>query len=218
MKRNRSIEESDPAGKRAPSGAAVMQLSVTDALTRALFAEWAERGYGALSLEAVAKRAGVGKAALYRRWPSKFAFVSDRIETVGINMARDRDTGSLRGDIRAVLGDLRLILRHPLVRRILPDLYAEMQRSPDLATAIRGRVRAERRAVGTAILVRATGRGELPNDPNTELFNDALAAILYWRLIVTGQRLSTQDLDDLTDFIAQGLGVRHSRRDAARSD
>lgn len=205
MKRKRSAEGTDSADKRAPSGAAVMQPAVTDALTRALFAEWAERGYGALSLEAVAKRAGVGKAALYRRWPSKFAFVSDRIEMVGIGMARDRDMGSLRCDIRALLGDLRRTLRHPLVRRILPDLYAEVQRSPDLAAAIRGRVRLERRAVGTAILTRAVVRGEVAATVQTDLFNDAVAAILYWRMIVTGQRVVSRDLDVLADFIVGAL-------------
>jgi AcrR family transcriptional regulator len=52
-----------------PYGAAVMRPSVTEALTKALFEEWARTGYGALSLETVAKRARVGKAALYGRWP-----------------------------------------------------------------------------------------------------------------------------------------------------
>lgn len=205
VERNRSDENSNQAGKRSPSGAAVMQRSVTDALTRALFAEWAERGYGALSLEAVAKRAGVGKAALYRRWPSKFSFVSDRIESVGLTMAQDRNTGSLHGDIRAVLGDLRRTLRHPLVRRILPDLHAELQRSPELASAIRGRLQKERRSVGTVLVARAVQRGELTATVEVDLFNDAVAAILYWRIIVTGQRVSSRHLDDLTDFIAAGL-------------
>ena len=182
----------------------------------AAVAEWAERGYGALSLEAVAKRAGVGKAALYRRWPSKFALVGDSVETVGLNMARDRDTGSLRGDIRAVLGDLRRTLRHPLVRRILPDLHAEMQRTPELATAIRGRLQKERRAVGTAIVARAMQRGEIFGAVDVDIFNDAVAAILYWRIIVTGQRVSSRNLDDLTDFIAAGLRCQGSCDGLAR--
>lgn len=205
MKRNRSVEKNPQTEKRAPSGRAVMQPSVTNALTRALFVEWADRGYGALSLEAVAKRAGVGKAALYRRWPSKFSFVSDRIETVGLHMARDRDTGTLKGDIRAVLGDLRRTLRHPLVRRILPDIHAELQRSPELAAAIRGRLQQERRSVGTAVVIRAIRRGELPETADVDLFNDAIAAVLYWRIIVTGQQVSSQHLDDLAGFIAAGL-------------
>src|SRR5258707_518226 len=53
------------------SGGPVLQTEVTDAITNAFFEELAEVGYGRLSIDAVARRAGVGKAAIYRRWKSK---------------------------------------------------------------------------------------------------------------------------------------------------
>jgi AcrR family transcriptional regulator len=57
--------------RRTPTGAAVLQPEITKAITGAVFDELADQGYARLSMEAVAKRAGVGKSALYRRWPSK---------------------------------------------------------------------------------------------------------------------------------------------------
>lgn len=182
-----------------------MQPSVTDALTRALFEEWARVGYGALSLEAVAKRAGVGKAALYRRWPSKLAMVSDRLEGVGVELTQVPDTGSLLGDVRGFLRSVRRLLRHPLVRRILPDLHAEMNRSPELAQAVRGRLQVERRERGALMFERAMRRGELPCGLDLDMANDVVG-LLYWRMIVTGERADTAYIEQLARFIVAALG------------
>ena len=199
MERKRS--DRTARARRAPSGAALPRASVTDALTRALFVEWAERGYGALSLERVAARAGVGKAALYRRWPSKLAMITERLETLGIELAVDPDTGSMQGDVRALLEQLRRVLRHPLIGRILPDLHAEMLRSPELAAAVRGRLQGERRRRGENVLRRAVERGEISPDIDVELINDALAGMIYWRMIVTARRADARYLDGLASAI-----------------
>ncbi len=62
-------------GRRAPSGAALLQDDVTAAVRAAVFDELAALGYGRMSIEGVARRAKVGKPAIYRRWPSKQAMV-----------------------------------------------------------------------------------------------------------------------------------------------
>ncbi|WP_299409897.1 TetR/AcrR family transcriptional regulator [uncultured Roseobacter sp.] len=209
MERNRSDEKStaEPSA-RVPSGAAVMRTSVTDALTRAFFEEWARTGIGALSLERVAKRAGVGKAALYRRWPSKHEMAIELISAVGLNLTPIPDTGSLLEDLRLTLLSLRRVLRHPLIKRILPDLHAEMARTSVLSTEIRTTLQFERRARGAMIVERAIARGELPKNVDADLANDALASILYWRIIVTGGRVHREDLDRIARFIAVGLGAQ----------
>lgn len=206
MERNRSDE--DPAAKRSPSGAAVMRASVTDALTRAFFEEWAETGLGALSLERVAKRAGVGKAALYRRWSSKQEMAIELIKSVGLTMTPIPDSGSLQEDLRQILLSLRRTLRHPLIRRILPDLHAEMARTSDLSAEIRSTLQQERRERGKVIVDRAVARGELPAGADRELANDALASILYWRIIVTGARVTREDIYRIARFIEAGLKVQ----------
>ncbi|MEO3386298.1 TetR/AcrR family transcriptional regulator [Mesorhizobium sp. CAU 1741] len=178
---------------------------MTDALTRALFEEWAEFGYVGISLERVAQRAGVGKAALYRRWPSKLAMVIERLEVVGIDLAPLIDTGTLAGDIRTMLLQIRRILRHRLVRRILPDLHAEMQRNPALANDIRGRLQRERRRRAATVLERAIARGELPATVDTKLFSDAAGGLLYWRMIITRETADRSYIEGLVRFIIAGL-------------
>jgi AcrR family transcriptional regulator len=200
MMRKRSNQKSEPR-KRIATGAAVMQPRVTDALTRALFIEWARVGYAALSLEAVAKRAGVGKAALYRRWPSKLAIVTDRLETVGVDITGTQDTGSLEGDLRAFLFSLRDLLRHRLVRQILADLHAEMTRNSQLADRVRNRLQKERRSRGSAILQKAIARNEIAAGTHEELFNDVGAAALYWRMVITGGTADDHYVEALVQMI-----------------
>lgn len=205
MIRKRSDQKNDDKPRRLPSGAALMQPAVTDALTRALFEEWAEVGYVGISLERVAQRAGVGKAALYRRWPSKLAMVADRLEVVAIDLAPLIDTGTLAGDIRALLLQVRRVLRHRLVRRILPDLHAEMQRNAALADNVRGRLQIERRRRAGIVVERAIARGDLPATVDTEFFNDAVGGLLYWRMIITRGPADRNYIDGLVDFVMAGL-------------
>lgn len=198
MERNRSD------GKRRPTGAAVRQPAVTAALRRALFEEWAASGYRALSLERVAGRAGVGKAALYRRWPSKAAMTADALAGVGLTITEVPDTGTLVDDVRALLSSFRRVLRHPLARRILPDLHAERGRSDEL-DAVLAPFTAARRARGTAVVERAVARGELAKDVDLELALDLLAAPIYWRMIVTRGTADLAYLDRSARAVAAGL-------------
>jgi AcrR family transcriptional regulator len=183
MERNRS----DDLFIRRLSGAAVQRASVTDALVRTFFDEWAEAGYAGISLERVAKRAWVGKAALYRRWSSKLEMASDLLTRVGLRITETGDMGSLEADIEAILLAIRRVLRHRTIRRILADLHAEIGREPELADAIRPMQQA-RRARAHALIGRAIARGELQTSVDRETIADLLAAPLYWRLVVVGGR------------------------------
>src|SRR5690606_21576482 len=107
----------DRKKRRKPSGAAVIRPELTVALQKALFEEWAQYGYAAVSLERVAARAGAGKAAIYRRWPSKLEFVCAAIQSVGITLSDFTDHGSLSADIRAFLRATRVAFRHPVIRK-----------------------------------------------------------------------------------------------------
>lgn len=179
--------------------------ALTAALTRALFEEWARTGYAALSLEAVARRAGTTRATLMRRWPSKAAMVVERVESLGIDLVMAPDTGTLQGDLRAVLQALRRLLRHPLVRRILPDLHAELQRSPALASALSERLRTVARMRSATLAHRAAARGELGAAIDIDLVTDSLCGILYWRLVASGGRADHAYLDRLAAFLAAAM-------------
>lgn len=179
----------DVRKSRMPSGAAVLRSDLTDALFRALFEEWAATGYAAISLERVAVRAGAGKAAIYRRWPSKRDFASEALETVGLGLSAFPDHGSLLGDISAFLVATRRTLRHRLARRILPDLFAERMRSGDLAPVLE-RLTAARRQRGMELLDRAIARGDLREELDRELALDLIPSALYWRLVNLGKPIT----------------------------
>ncbi len=190
---------------KTAAGAALLHSDVTAAITQAVFREWARTGYAALSMEAVAKRAGVGKAAIYRRWPSKLPMVADLLARVGAPLAEVPDTGSLPGDVREFLLRTARLLRRPLVRRILPDLHAEMSRTPELAALIRSGIQAERRDRGCQLLQRAIGRGELRRELDMELALDLLGAPLHWRMIVIGLPAGPGYIGALTAMTMAGL-------------
>jgi len=202
MERNRSDDKSDAA--RSPSGAAVMRAEVTEALTRAFFNEWARTGYSGLSLERVARSAGVGKAALYRRWPEKAVMASDLLSRVGLTITDVREQGSLEDDLKAALFAIRRVLRHRLVKRILMDLHAEIERTPALERAIRPFQRARRERIDT-LIDRAIERGEVASSIDRETAADLVAAPLYWRLAVLGGRSDRAHVERLARMIASAL-------------
>lgn len=191
--------------RRTPTGAAVLQPEITTAITEAVLDELAERGYARLSMESVAKRAGVGKSALYRRWASKQEMALSVIAEFSVAQAEMPDTGSLSDDIRQSLEAIAQWLSHPKFSRILPDLVAEMGRNPELSDVVEGMIGQPRRERGVVILKHAIERGEL--DPNTdlELALDLLAAPIYWRLLVRDGRVEAGYLDRLTVMLCRAL-------------
>ncbi len=201
MRRNRSDEKT----RRAPSGAAVPRAELTEALYRAFFEEWADRGFGALSLERVAARAGAGKAAIYRRFSSRLAFAEAAISTLGLRMALPEVEGAtLQEDILDLLRQTRVVLRHPMVRRILPDLHAEAARSTEMR-AINDRVAQARRERAEVLLDRWVRRGELPESLDRDLALDLLVAPLYWRMVVRGVTPTSAELEAQSRAIMAGL-------------
>lgn len=189
------------------SGAAVKRPQITDALTQTFFEEWARVGYSALSLDAVARKAGVGKAALYRRWRSKADMAADLVKQLSATaiLASDPgDQGSLEADLYVALLAVRRILRHPLVRRILPDLYTAIPREPALASAMRPGEMAREKKV-KALIDRAVARGELPADIDRRMATDLLIGPLYWRIVVLGERCDRKRLKTLARMTAAAI-------------
>ncbi|MDI5978999.1 TetR/AcrR family transcriptional regulator [Amycolatopsis magusensis] len=197
------------SSRRTPTGAAVLQSRITSAITEAVWDELAAHGYGRLSMEAVAKRAGVGKSALYRRWPSKQDMVIAVLSEFSVPRAEVMDTGSLRGDLLATVHALRDWFTHPRFSAVLSDLTAEAGRNAALAAAIQETIGGPRREHGAAMLRRAIARGELPDDLNIELALDFVPGPLYWRLNVRKMALDPGYSEELVDFLLRGLGYVH---------
>ena len=201
--RNRSVATE---GASRLSVAAVKRPQITDALARTFFEEWARVGYSALSLDAVARKAGVGKAALYRRWRSKPDMAADLVRQLSaqVVLVDPGDRGSLEADVLAALQLTRRILRHPLVRRILPDLYTALPREPALAAAMRpGEMVREKKV--EALVDRAIARGELAAEIDRRAATDLLIGPLYWSLVVIGDRCDAARLKTLARMTAAAI-------------
>jgi AcrR family transcriptional regulator len=197
-----------PAHRRTPAGAAVLREDLTDAIREAVLEELAEHGYGRMSIEGVARRAGVGKTTIYRRWDSKLQMVIDVVSAVAAQGLLLPDTGSLRSDLRAMLGVASMALRHPLASQIIPDLLAEAARNPDIAVTLEAALRDTQIGFTAMVLERAVNRGELPDNADGQLALDLAIGPLYWRLAVVRNKLPKGYLDDLATRVAAALTAR----------
>ncbi|ORW54933.1 TetR/AcrR family transcriptional regulator [Mycolicibacterium peregrinum] len=186
---------------RRTSGGPVLLDDVTAAIESAFFEELAAVGYGRLSVDAVAKRAGVGKAAIYRRWKSKQDLAADLVTKVAVAAIDVPDTGTLRGDIRAYLENGRAALTHRLARTIIPDLLAEVARDPDYGATMAPRIREPRRLKAAQLFERARVRGEIADDADIDVALDIIGGALYWRQSVMQVNADDNYLDRLTEAI-----------------
>lgn len=177
------------SGGRPAAGAAVLRTDITEALQDALLEELATVGYGRLSIEGVARRAGVAKTAVYRRWRSKLEMVLEMVSAVVSRRLAPVDTGSLAGDLQSTFDLVTLALRHPLAQQILPDLLAETSRNAELGAVLRGAIRQTQSDLVRPILNRAVARGELPEPVDPETAAAVIAGPVYWHLAVAGTPL-----------------------------
>ncbi|MEU5213334.1 TetR/AcrR family transcriptional regulator [Streptomyces sp. NPDC020742] len=196
------------AGRRAPAGAAVLREDKTAAIRAAVFEELAAVGFARMSIEGIARRAGVGKTAVYRRWRSKLHLVLDVVSAVALAGLPSPDTGSLRGDVRMLLEVASRALRHPMASQILPDLLAEAARSPELAGALRTALHDSQQGVAAAMVARAVERGEVPAGVDGALALDLLTGPLYWRLVAVRDDLPDGYLDALARSVVTALGAK----------
>ncbi|MDH6221271.1 AcrR family transcriptional regulator [Streptomyces pseudovenezuelae] len=170
--------------RRTPAGAAVLRPDVTEAIRAAVFEELAAVGYARMSIEGIARRAGVGKTAVYRRWRSKLHLVLDVVSALAVQGLPVPDTGSLEGDLRLLYEFTSRALRHPVASQIIPDLQAEAARNPEIAEAMQKALREGQEGVASKIVVAAAQRGEVNGDLDEDLALDLISGPLYWRSVV----------------------------------
>lgn len=168
----------------------------------------------ALSMEAVAARAGVGKAAIYRRWPHKDALVLDAVAAV------KEPLPALPGE--SVRDDLVLLVRAAGKARdgragqILPCLIPELQRPGRLRSLYLDMIE-ERRDVTRGVLRRGIATGELRPDTDVELAVVLLAAPVTMALLGSVPRLDRRRLAERT-VAAVLSGIEAPARPATISD
>ena len=157
---------------------------VVGAVMEATLEEVASRGYGALSIEAVAARAGVAKTTIYRRWPTRAELTRHALSAELAARPPVADTGHLLDDLTASTLENVKRLATPRGLALVRVVYAEGG-DPELAELIRAfRVEARRGAqtrIGAAI-----ERGEVPREIDVAYLLDTLAAVVHHRVVLIG--------------------------------
>jgi AcrR family transcriptional regulator len=180
------------------AGAAIMDAAV---------AVLADKGPGGFTVDAVAARAGCGKATIYRRWPSRAALLLDTAHHMGLEPG-DIDTGSLRGDLIALLTELGTKMRDTASGRILPGVIAEASVQPEMRAVLAAFID-DRRERPRALLARAVERGELPAGADVELLLDLLGGTVIYRELIACRPTDRAYNTRLVDQVLSGMSGAH---------
>lgn len=164
-----------------------------------------EEGFAGTSVEAVAERAGVGKATIYRRWPTREGLLLAAGGEMG-PCPRDPDCGNLRDDLIELIGGLVSMVTRTPVGALLPATVDEAARNPEMRTRLDAFI-AERRMPVRAALARAADRGELRPWIDHELVVDLLAGPVFTRVLLTGTPLEKDMAEHIVDAILQGVAM-----------
>ncbi|WP_371648757.1 MULTISPECIES: TetR-like C-terminal domain-containing protein [unclassified Streptomyces] len=143
-------------------------------------------GYAGLTMDAIAAKAGIGKAAIYRRHTSRGELVFS-VLVHGRKSQPLPDTGTLTGDLTALANLILGIFSDPVTAAATPGLLADLQQQPDIAARFQETFIAEERAQITALLERAHQRGELPTPADPVLVHAAVLGTAYAWLFLLAQ-------------------------------
>jgi AcrR family transcriptional regulator len=162
-------------------------------------------GTAQVSMDAVAERAGVSKATIYRWWPSKERLALDALLEWAASGSAPRDTGSLRSDLLALVRPwVREIRRRPFAR-VIAALVTEAQSDPAFATDYRRHFVEQRRAPMRAAFERAIARGEAPDDLDVEVALDLIYGPVYHRLLHGHAPLTDRFATSVIDLALAGI-------------
>ena len=164
-----------------------------------------DEGTAHVSMDTVAERAGVSKATIYRWWPSKERLALDALLEWAATGSSPRDTGSLRGDLLALVRPwVREIRRRPFAR-VIGALLTEAQSDPAFAEDYRRHFVEQRRAPMRAAFERAIARGEAPADLDVEVALDLIYGPVYHRLLHGHAPLTDRFAASVIDLALAGI-------------
>jgi len=180
------------------------RLAILDAAGELLLAN----GLEAVSMDAVAERAGVSKATIYRWWPTKQTLA---LEALYYEWDTTRsvppDTGSLRGDLLSLLRPWVRRVRERPYGRVVASLVTEVHTDAQFAREYQARFVEPRRAPARCVLVRAIERGELPPGSDVELALDLIYGPIFHRLLHVHAPLTDRFVQSVVDTVLAGLGA-----------
>ena len=164
---------------------------VRESILAASLSELIESGYTALSVEAVASRAGVNKTTIYRRWPTLDDLLVDALMDWSHDALPAMDTGSIETDLLALGGQLADVLNAGVGRQVVALVLTAGLRSDHLREATRRYF--DHQAVRAIPTVnQAIDRGELPANTDANALLTTFRAPLFYRLVTTGDPIDEE--------------------------
>lgn len=172
-----------------------------------------EGGFAGFHLEHVAARAGVGKAAIYRRWPSREALARELLSELASPHIHVADTGNTREEmLAAALNPMRAVTETdfgPIIRALL----SQIAMNPTIGDPFRATVVQGRRAEVAAVIARGVERGDLRPDADADLATELLVGPVYFRLIFGGT-LDRDFAERVVDSVIRGFAARGAQAGA----
>lgn len=165
-----------------------------------------EMGYADLTVDAIAKRAGTSKPAIYRRWPSKAHLVHEAVYPMG-EATELPDTGSLAGDVRAMVRRSADFLATPSARAGLTGLVGELAADPTLHAKLLERFSDVVSRGLTERLDAAVARGEARPDATADDLLEAVAGITFFALLTHGATLDDAWVERTATLITRGIST-----------
>jgi AcrR family transcriptional regulator len=166
-----------------------------------------EHGFDGLTMEGVASEAGVGKATIYRRWPSKTDLVFDAVRSLK-PMIDHPDHGDVRSDLVDLVQGAASWGGDGEYSQVLAALMSEMRHNSELAVVYREQFLAPRRVESAAIIRRGIERGELRADIDVDLVLDMLIGTVVYRNLITGGDLTPGAVERAVDQVLDGVAAR----------
>jgi AcrR family transcriptional regulator len=176
---------------------------VRESVLRAVLDTLAEGGFDAMTMNTVARRAGVHATSVQRRWGTREKLVLDAMLSYSGAQLHVPDTGSLRGDLTSFAEALAQYLELPL-GRMLAGTMAVVDDDPDLAAA-RAEFWATRFDAVGMIVERAVERGELVAGTDPVLLLEMLTAPLHFRALLTREPIDAERIDRIVDVVVRGF-------------
>jgi AcrR family transcriptional regulator len=204
-----------PAPNRAPRGrprSDRAHRAILDAARELLIGE----GFADLRLEHVAARAGVGKATIYRRWPSKEALALDLLMQLAAPHIAIEDTGDTRAELlAAVTNAMRAVTDTPF-GPVIRALLSQIAINSALGDPFRAGVIQARRDEVARVIARGVSRGDLRPDVDVDVATELLVGPVYLRMMFGGA-LTQAFAERVVETVLRGYATRDEQESAVRS-
>jgi AcrR family transcriptional regulator len=175
--------------------------ALEEALLDAAWAELTERGYDEFTIDSVAARAGTSRAVLYRRWPSKRELVFAALKyEVGKDIVLSPDTGSLRGDVIALLKQANRV-RVGLATQLFTQLGGFYRQTGTSLADLTAFVQGGRNPVLEEAIQRAVDRGEVRPEQLTERIARLPVDLFRYEILTTLRPLADETIEEIVDTI-----------------